>query len=408
MYFAPGSDSPTAAVSAASSPRWNEGGTEPLVRASPADCPARVPVCLVFTSGQTAAQRVLGIPALALALREVALAGWSKCTLVVPGKWRACGTVAQEVMRLAPGLQLELAEALPRGAPMLIVQGEELAGHRDLRDRAHAILRASPMATAIHAGGQELLRTAERKLRLATAKPGDGIVARHLNRPLSQVLSQLLLRWLGPVHPTVATIGTALIGVAMLLGLLLMPGHSGLLLGALLFQCASIFDGVDGELARATFRVTPLGGTLDSLVDGATNLLFFGGVICNLHLQGDHFSAGLALLAMAGLALGTALLGWRARRESGAIDFNAVKRIVLRERSPMMQLLTWLTMRDLRARGTVADRLRAGRAGSLGLCGGGHRVAERSGRIACPDAPHPYRLKRRLQTPQQSHRLRAR
>ena len=304
---------------------------------------------MVFTSGQTAGQRVLGIPALARALREVAMAGWSECILVVPGKWRARGAVAREVRRLAPGLNLELADALPRGTQILIVQGEELAGHRDLRDRAQAILCASPTAIAIDGGGQELLRAAERKLRLGTGKPGDGIVARHLNRPLSQAVSQMLLRWFGAINPCAATIATALIGAAMLISLVLLPGHSGLLLGALLFQCASIFDGVDGELARATFRVTPLGGTLDSVVDAITNLLFFGGVIYNLQAQGDHLSAGLALLALAGLALGTLLLGWRARHETGAIHFNAVKQMVLGERSPTMQLLTWLTMRDFYA-----------------------------------------------------------
>ena len=59
-------------------------------------------------------------------------------------------------------------------------------------------------------------------------------------------------------------------------------GKTGLILGGILFQAASVIDGVDGEMARATFRATDFGKTLDSAVDMATNFLFVSAL--TLHL----------------------------------------------------------------------------------------------------------------------------
>ena len=77
-----------------------------------------------------------------------------------------------------------------------------------------------------------------------TVKPGDGIVSRWLNRRISRPISAFLLLFpfIRPIH---ATIGTALIGVAMLIALLT-GSYTGMIWGSFLFQFASIFDGVDG------------------------------------------------------------------------------------------------------------------------------------------------------------------
>ena len=275
------------------------------------------------------------------------LAGWTRCTVAVPGGWQPSGAVAAEIARIAPGLTPTYTAAVPQRADLLVVQGEELASRRALQRGAAAGI--APPAAASPGQARALLAAAARRLQVGTAKSGDGIVARHLNRPISQACSRAVLRWFGPIDPNLATLGTALIGVTMLVCLLLFPGHNGLLLGALLFQCASIFDGVDGEIARATFRATPFGGTLDSLVDAGINVAFFAGVIANLVAQGQAATAGIALLALVGLVCGTALLGWSARRSRSGIDFNAVKRIVAVDKSPLMQVLTWLTMRDFYA-----------------------------------------------------------
>ena len=320
--------------------------------------PDIVPLCLVFAAAETATQRVLAVPALARALREVHLAGWTQCSVYIQAAWQPSDAIAAEISRLAPGLRLIWRDTAPSAAVM-IVDGERLTSQHDLASAARDFQVAcssgrtcQPLAAAarLTAGeAQELLRAKSRELLDATAKPGDGIVTRYFNRPISQRLTRLLLRVFGAVHPNAATAGTACIGAAMFVCLLRFPGHIGLVLGAVMFQAASVFDGVDGEIARATFRATPLGASVDSLVDAAVNILFFVGVIANLYSQGDGSTAGIGLIALLGFVFGTVLLGYNARRHRGVIDFNSVKRLTGGQNSHVMQVLTWLTMRDFYA-----------------------------------------------------------
>ena len=46
---------------------------------------------------------------------------------------------------------------------------------------------------------------------------------------------------------------------------------AALVLGGILVQAASILDGVDGEIARASLRESPFGGFLDSVLDRAAD-----------------------------------------------------------------------------------------------------------------------------------------
>src|SRR4051812_23627444 len=121
---------------------------------------------------------------------------------------------------------------------------------------------------------------AARQVLRETAKDSDGIVSKYLNRPLSRAISALLLQVPGfrPLH---ATIGTALIALAMGYELLF-GGRHGLVWGGILFHAASVFDGVDGEVARATYRSSARGAFLDTIVDMMTNFLFYVGVTVSL------------------------------------------------------------------------------------------------------------------------------
>ncbi|MEJ7730085.1 MAG: CDP-alcohol phosphatidyltransferase family protein [Polyangiaceae bacterium] len=55
-------------------------------------------------------------------------------------------------------------------------------------------------------------------------------------------------------------------------------GWLPVMVGAFLFQWASILDGVDGELARVRFQHSKLGQWLDTLSDDASNVLFYAGL----------------------------------------------------------------------------------------------------------------------------------
>lgn len=157
----------------------------------------------------------------------------------------------------------------------------------------------------------------------ATGKPGDGLVSRWLNRPISQRITLLVLGFPG-IRPIHVTIFNALIAVPMVL-LLLFGGHSGLILGAILFHAASVLDGVDGEMARATFRTSPDGATLDSVVDMTTNFLFVLGLTIHLAMREPVFGwiGGWGIVAM---IVGNVVIARRVRAQGAPLGFDLFKR----------------------------------------------------------------------------------
>jgi phosphatidylglycerophosphate synthase len=106
-------------------------------------------------------------------------------------------------------------------------------------------------------------------------KPSDGPVSRHLNRPISLLLTRASVAiGLKPNHMTALVALAGLFAAACAA----QPSHAFQLLGAALFQLHSILDGCDGEIARLTRRFGKHGALIDSLVDDASNLLFFTGL----------------------------------------------------------------------------------------------------------------------------------
>ncbi|HYI65064.1 MAG TPA: CDP-alcohol phosphatidyltransferase family protein [Allosphingosinicella sp.] len=183
----------------------------------------------------------------------------------------------------------------------------------------------------------------------ATGKPGDGIVSRWLNRPVSQRITWLVLHIPG-ARPGHATAATAVIALAMFAAMLL-GGAAGLIAGGLLFQAASVVDGVDGEMARATFRASDAGAALDSGVDLATNLLFVLGLTVALTLRDGPFIAWVGGWGLALFALGAALIARTGRRRGVPLGFDLVKERVARKAgSPRAAALaraaTYVTSRD--------------------------------------------------------------
>lgn len=180
---------------------------------------------------------------------------------------------------VAPALlaELELGEAIEaddgaRVAARVRLQAGESPGDA-LRAATPRALAPDRYRHAIHCDGFDALRRAERALLASLIKTSDGPVSRHVNRPLSTAISRRLVP-LG-VSADQMTLLSALVAVA---AAACAAGSTYALhaAGALLFQLHSILDGCDGEIARLTRRSTPRGALLDSLVDDASNLLFFG------------------------------------------------------------------------------------------------------------------------------------
>lgn len=295
------------------------------------------PIGYRFSSSHLADRLVAGVPAAArLAQAHAAALPGTPLMLVLGDSGTLAPFTHAEVLRLAPGLVIELethgiaimlpGEVLPDVATILAVQS------------GIAPIPVPP------ADPDSSLRAAARAILRSTAKPGDGIVSRHCNRPLSQAASAALIRfeWIRPGHASLLTLLTAV----MMLTCLMTGSQSGLVAGAALFQITSIVDGIDGEIARATFRSSKAGASLDSIIDGFTNVAFLGGTGYYYSMQGRTDDAINGIMAAGIMAFGLCILGTFALRREGFIHFDGAKHIQEQTSSPTARLLRDLTSRD--------------------------------------------------------------
>ena len=166
---------------------------------------------------------------------------------------------------------------------------------------------------------------ADRIVLKTTGKLTDGIVSRQINRPISQRLSALILRqkWIRPIHLTVVS---ALI-VPIMFTFLAYGDVVALGVGCILFQIASIADGLDGEIARATFRASARGAALDTAVDMATNLLFVLGLSLGLIQIYDPIHGVVGVAAFAVLLCGVLALTILILKGPGGGSFDLLNKV---------------------------------------------------------------------------------
>ncbi len=164
----------------------------------------------------------------------------------------------------------------------------------------------------------------ERQVLRSTGKPTDGLVSRLLNRPVSQLVSRLLVG----TRVTPNQISLVVLAVlAVSLWTLARGTPSGFVIGMLLFHLASVLDGCDGEIARVKFLESPRGALLDTSVDLLGNFLLPFAIGLGLsrsaavapELRNGYLLEGI--LTSAGVALGVAALA-RARPSTARSDFN--------------------------------------------------------------------------------------
>jgi CDP-L-myo-inositol myo-inositolphosphotransferase len=283
---------------------------------------------IVFARASDAERRVAGVAAVARRVRGVAEAGFAAVWVILPEGESIGAAATEDVRRLAGKLEVKFGKPDP-GLAVVAMPSDWLecaGGTIDL---------TGPDASA------EVLR--------ATGKPSDGPVSRWLNRPISRRISALLLRfaWVRPFH---ASAGTGVLAVLMFAAFVA-GGSAGLLAGGMLFQAASVFDGVDGEIARATFRASRAGAVLDSLIDAATNALMLVGVTINLAQAGHDRAIMLGAWGLALFVVGQGLIAWRTTRMNAPVGFELLKHHY-RQRmtgpilSALMRFLTVVSSRD--------------------------------------------------------------
>jgi phosphatidylglycerophosphate synthase len=246
---------------------------------------------VAFETGRDADRRVAGVAAAARVVHGLAQAGAGETWLTIGDGARLAPATLEDIARLRGMTEVRIVT--PAEAP------EDLPPSPAPAMSAMAILRG-------------------------TAKPGDGLVSRYLNRPISQRVSWAMLAIPGtrPIH---ATIASAVFAFILFWGMLL-GGKTGLILGGILFQAASVIDGVDGEMARATFRATDFGKSLDSAIDMATNFLFVLALTLHLGRHGGNFILWTGLWSIALMVSGAILIGWRTRAGGAPLSFDLLKR----------------------------------------------------------------------------------
>jgi CDP-L-myo-inositol myo-inositolphosphotransferase len=161
-----------------------------------------------------------------------------------------------------------------------------------------------------------------------TAKPTDGWVSRHLNRPLSCAVSYVLLTMgLRADHASLVTLGVGLAAAVAAA----QPGYGALVVTGVLFHLASVLDGVDGEMARATLTESASGARLDTIVDQLTYAACFVGQTIGWAREGSG-RAAITWTAAIGIALAISLArgGRFVARHARDASFVAIDRAVRR------------------------------------------------------------------------------
>lgn len=262
-----------------------------------------------FASGAAAARPVAGVAAAARIARELDRAGFDRAWFVLPPGEKLSATAARDVERLAGRLDTAIVHEAPAEPNATRLAGDRLVDSTAIGKSGEGLRLDGPAADFA------ILR--------ATGKAGDGPVSHWLNRPISRALSFLLLKIPGfrPLHATIGTMAIALIMFACLVA----GGAKGLIAGGLLFQAASVFDGVDGEVARATFRTSRAGAALDTVVDVGTNMMFILGVTLNLGGRGQDMAYMLGAWGFSLFVLGLSIIAARASRAHGHFSLDLVK-----------------------------------------------------------------------------------
>ncbi len=125
-------------------------------------------------------------------------------------------------------------------------------------------------------------------------------VAREINKRISLPFSLILARM--RISPNTITVFNILIGLCAGIGAASIT-YTGVLVGGILFQVASIVDGCDGEVAKLTFRTSKFGQYIDSISDNLSLAAFLAGMMIHQYRLSDGYGAfiwGGALLLGAG------------------------------------------------------------------------------------------------------------
>lgn len=121
----------------------------------------------------------------------------------------------------------------------------------------------------------------------------DGYIAKNINKRISIPFSILLSKT--RIHPNILTFINMIIGVLSAV-FLLFNSYWHIVLGGFFFQLASVMDGVDGEVAKFTFKVSDIGGWLDTISDNLTFFLFISAASYLYHINSGRIDSVIFIM----------------------------------------------------------------------------------------------------------------
>jgi len=134
------------------------------------------------------------------------------------------------------------------------------------------------------------IKKAEKILYEDVTRKKGGPIAKVLNEPISLWIAKQLAKT--SIQPNTVTLWNTLLGFlsVFLVFYGAKEGLYGLMaLGAILFYVVDIFDGVDGELARFTLRLSKNGALYDTISDNSVLLAFLAASTYAAYIQVQHW-----------------------------------------------------------------------------------------------------------------------
>lgn len=166
------------------------------------------------------------------------------------------------------------------------------------------------------------------KVRQILEGTGGGWVAKKVNKRFSIPLSIYLARW--GVTPNQITLINLLLGIVS--GILASFGdYVYLLAGGILFQCVSILDGCDGEVAKLNGKATRFGAWFDTVGDNLSFVVFVVGVTFGFYQKTHaHWVIILAEIALVSFAvLLSIMVSYLLRNQDGKASLTTYEKEVL-------------------------------------------------------------------------------
>jgi 1L-myo-inositol 1-phosphate cytidylyltransferase / CDP-L-myo-inositol myo-inositolphosphotransferase len=249
------------------------------------------------------------------------------------GAWAA---TSNRMVVLPAGLNSDIVDTLEGAEDMAAVEGR-------LADRFGPPTRIPNDIDPVVVETPADVRAAEKRLMRSLVKDTDGFMARHVERPISLMISRRLAGT--AITPNQMSLISIAVGICA--GPFFLSGRPLMqTVGALLFLAHSILDGCDGELARLKFQQSRWGGVLDFWGDNVVHTVIFAcmGVGWSL-AAGVLWPLWLGVAAVLGTLGSAGFVYWRLMRfkDGGDTLFTSVSDAPER---PLTRLLDSASRRD--------------------------------------------------------------